>query len=198
MREDHSVSRRTTVVVFLATIGQLAVATAFPDLPQFDGKAFGARLVFYPLLMLVVPACWLLATRRRDPRPPAPWGAFTLLMLPFLIDVTGNTLDLYDRVTWWDDANHFVNWCLLCTGIGLLVGTAVRPRWALALLVAGVGALLAILWELGEYLTFIRGGTELDTAYQDTLGDLVLGTAGAVLAGAIVSLRRPGPNRSTG
>src|SRR4029079_10815655 len=114
--------------------------------------------------------------------------------LPFLVDVTGNTLDLYDRVTWWDDANHLVNWCLLCSGLGLLFAPAVRPRWALALLVVGVGALLAIGWGLGEGLTFIRNGTELDTAYQDTLGDLALGTAGAVLASAFVTLRRPGPN----
>ena len=29
-----------------------------------------------------------------------PWAGFTLVMAPFLIDVTGNTLDLYDRVAW--------------------------------------------------------------------------------------------------
>ena len=37
-------------------------------------------------------------------------------MAPFLIDVTGNTLNLYDTVVWWDDANHFANWFLLCSG----------------------------------------------------------------------------------
>ena len=74
------------------------------------------------------------------------------LMLPFAIDVTGNTLDLYDRVSWWDDANHAANWFLLCLGAGLLLARAdVRPGWVLGLLVAGVGALTAIGWELAEW-----------------------------------------------
>ena len=38
----------------------------------------------------------------------------------------------------------------------------VQPRWALGLLVAGIGALLAIAWELAEWYAFIRHGTELD------------------------------------
>jgi hypothetical protein len=45
---------------------------------------------------------------------------------------------------------------------------------------------LAIGWELGEWWTFIRHGTELDTAYEDTLGDLTLGTLGALVAGLAV------------
>ena len=111
-------------------------------------------------------------------------------MAPFLIDVTGNTADLYDSVVWWDDANHFVNWFLLCAGLGLLVArTEVAPRWALAMLIAGIGALLAIGWELGEWYTFIRHGTELGTAYEDTLGDEVLGTLGGALAGLLVAWR---------
>ena len=96
-------------------------------------------------------------------------------MAPFLIDVTGNTLDLYDTVDWWDDANHFVNWLLLCGGIGLLLARRGPTALGAGLLVTGLGALLAIGWELGEWYTFIRHGTELDTAYQDTLGDEALG-----------------------
>ena len=53
-------------------------------------------------------------------------------------------------------------------------------------LIAGIGALLAIGWELAEWYAFIRQGTELDTAYQDTLGDEALGTLGASLAGVLV------------
>jgi glycopeptide antibiotics resistance protein len=104
-------------------------------------------------------------------------------MTPFLIDVTGNTLDLYDSISWWDDANHFVNWFLLCLGLALVLDVpSLRPAWARAIVVIGGGALLALLWELGEWYAFIRHGTELDTAYEDTLGDMTLGTCGAVLA----------------
>lgn len=175
--------------VLVLTVGQLAVGTFAGGLQQFEGKAFGARLVAYPVMMLVVPAAWRLV--HRGERAKVPWLAFALVMAPFLIDVTGNTLDLYDSVTWWDDANHFVNWVLLCGGLGLLLLQGIRMPWARVLLVTGLGAVLAIGWELGEWYTFIRHGTELDTAYQDTLGDEALGTLGALVAGML--LRRPRP-----
>jgi len=180
---------------FAATVAQLLLATLAPDLPQFRGKAFGTRLVAYPLLMALVPALWLLLRRRHTERArterPLPWAGFALLMAPFLIDVTGNTLDLYDTLLWWDDANHLVNWFLMCGGVGvLLLRSRIAPPWSLGLAVAGLGALLAIGWELAEWFFFIRLGTELGTAYEDTLGDLALGTVGGVLAGLVVAWLR--------
>jgi hypothetical protein len=177
------------LVLFL-TVAQLAVAEWWPGIDRFADKAFGARLVAYPLLMLVAPAIWGLAIRRRNATVPAPYAAFTLVMLPFLVDVTGNSLDLYDTVVWWDDFNHYVNWLLLLWGIGLLVTDDVHPDWAVVGLAAGLGAVLAVGWELGEWYTFIRHGTEIDTAYEDTLGDLALGTLGALCAGLILLRRR--------
>jgi hypothetical protein len=175
--------------VLVLTVGQLAVGTFAGGLQQFEGKAFGARLVAYPLMMLLVPVVWWLLHRGRPAA--VPWSAFALVMAPFLIDVTGNTLDLYDSVAWWDDANHFVNWVLLCGGLGLLLLRGIRMPWARVLFVTGLGALLAIGWELGEWYTFIRHGTELDTAYQDTLGDEALGTLGALVAGLLLRRARP-------
>ncbi len=177
------------VAILALTLAQLAVLTLVPDLPQAQGKAFGARLAAYPVLMLALPVMWWLAARRGGPPPsPLPWTAFALVMAPFLVDVTGNTLDLYDRVVWWDDANHFANWFLLCAGIGLLLRRAsLTPPWALGVVVVGAGALLAILWELAEWYAFIRHGTELATAYQDTLGDEALGTAGGAAAALLVA-----------
>lgn len=178
--------------VLVLTVGQLAVAQWWPGIERFEGKAFGARLIAYPVLMLVAPALWWLTVRRRDRGARPPYVAFTLIMLPFLIDVTGNSLDLYDTVAWWDDFNHFLNWMLLLSGIGLLVANRVLPSWAVVALVTGMGAVLAIGWELGEWYTFIRHGTEAETAYQDTLGDEALGTLGALCAGFIVLRFRPG------
>jgi hypothetical protein len=56
------------------------------------------------------------------------------------------------------------------------------PRGATFALVVGMGAAAAILWELGEYFAFIRDSPELDTAYKDALGDMVLGLTGATVA----------------
>jgi uncharacterized membrane protein YjdF len=183
-----SVKRWVPALVLAATVGQLAVAEWWPGIERFADKAFGARLLAYPLMMLLAPALWWVFVGRRDRQASPPYGAFTLVMLPFLIDVTGNSLDLYDSLEWWDDANHYVNWLLLLAGLGLLLTREVQPDWAMALLVTGLGAILAIGWELGEWYTFIRHGTELDTAYVDTLGDLTLGTLGSLTA-ALLLLR---------
>ena len=59
----------------------------------------------------------------------------------------------------------------------------------------GFGAVTAILWEIAEYLAFIRNSPELATAYVDTLGDLSLGLTGSTLAGLAAALV---PHRQTG
>ena len=173
-------------MVLLITVAELVAAVLVPGTDQFDGKGWGFRLVAYPALMLLAPAIWWATRGRRgDARPP--YVAFGLIMLPFLSDTTGNWLDLFRRVGWWDDVSHFGHWLLLCAGIGLLLAPQVRPRWVLVPLVAGVGAMLALAWELGEYWLFIGGGKEAGGAYRDTLGDETLGTAGALVAGLLVA-----------
>lgn len=183
--------RCLAAVIFTLTVVQLAVGALVPGLDQFDGKAFGARLIFYPVLMLVVPAFWRLAQSRGSVRiRETPWRAYAALWSPFLIDVTGNSLNLYDTVSWWDDVNHLVNWFLLSGAIGLLVtNTSASPRWAVGSLAFGFGAALAICWEVGEWYAFIRHGTELEGAYEDTLGDEMLGLLGAAMAGLWVARR---------
>jgi hypothetical protein len=156
----------SAIAVLVLTVAQLAVG-AFAGLDQYDGKGFGYRLAAYPLLMLLVPVAWWWRTRDAAGLP---WGAFALIMSPFLIDVTGNTFDLYDSVDAWDNINHFVNWLLLLWGCGLLIARAnVQPRWLLIFGITGLGAILAVGWELGEWYTFIRRGTELDGAFVAAL-----------------------------
>ncbi len=60
--------------------------------------------------------------RPAPPRPPLayPYALDILLVLPFLIDTTGNVLDLYDTIDWWDDFNHFLNWGILTAAFGRL------------------------------------------------------------------------------
>ena len=56
-------------------------------------------------------------------------------------------------------------------------------------MVTGLGAILAICWEVGEWYTFIRLGTELEGAYEDTLGDELLGLVGGFVAALFVAWR---------
>ena len=54
-------------------------------------------------------------------------------------------------------------------------------------LTIGFGATTAILWELAEYIAFIRDSPELETAYTDTLGDLTLGLCGSAVAAILAA-----------
>ena len=171
------------VAIKLALVALLAFG-AFSGLQQFEGKAFGGRLIAYPIAVLVLPAAWRAFAAPR----PFPYLADILIGAPFLIDVLGNAADLYDTLDWWDDANHFFNWALLSAGAGLLIARArIAATWQLAGLVIGFGAASAIGWELAEYIAFIRDSPELATAYEDTLGDLALGTTGSVVAAVFVT-----------
>jgi hypothetical protein len=59
--------------------------------------------------------------------------------------------------------------------------------WPIFGLGVGFGAVTAIVWELLEYVTFIRNSPELKTAYHDTLGDLALGLTGSTLAALLAA-----------
>jgi hypothetical protein len=145
------------------------------------------RAIFYPLAVLLVPAVWWILSRRR--RMEYPYALDILWTLPFLIDVSGNTADLYDTLDWWDDANHFVNWGFVVADFGQLLVRRPFGRMTAAGLAVGFGAVTVVLWEFVEYVTFIRGNEEeLRTAYTDTLGDLALGLGGSVLTAAVTVL----------
>jgi hypothetical protein len=175
------------LAVKAALIGLLLFAVARPELPQFAGKAMGGRAATYWLATVLVPVVWWLVARRRGRAPAYPYALDVLVALPFLIDTAGNAADLYDSISWWDDANHFVNWGIVVAAFGQLLLRLPVGRVAAAGLGLGFGALSAIVWELIEYVTFIRGGPEERTAYTDTLGDLTLGTSGSVVAAALTA-----------
>jgi len=171
----------------------LLSALIWPDLSGVKEKAGTARLVVYPLGGVVVPLWWFAYGRRRairdrpDRSAAYPWLADLLVTLPWSLDLLGNRLGLFDSVSWWDDMMHFLNWLLLTAGV--LLAWAPRSAVSRGLFVMvglGFGATAAVVWELGEYAAFVRHSSELTTAYTDTLGDLALGSLGALLAGLIV------------
>ena len=171
----------------VATVLLLLVALSLPELPQFKGKAFAGRAIAYPIALAIVPVVWLLL-RRPIPYPVVP---DILLGLPFLIDMAGNALGLYDSIEWWDDANHLVNWWLHTTAIAILLAGTRLPRAARAGLGVAWAATTAILWELAEYFAFVPGSPEASTAYADTLGDLALGLLGGTVASVLIAWRMP-------
>jgi hypothetical protein len=175
------------ILVKVATVALLLFALLNPQLPQFQGKAFAGRAIVYPIALALVPLGWWLFGRRRMPYPAV---ADLLFGLPFLIDVAGNALNLYDTVDRWDDLNHLVNWSLHTSAVGLLLRYAPWSWRVRAALAFGYGVTSAVLWEFGEYVTFVPNSPEAASAYRDTLGDLALGMVGG-LVGAIVTARLP-------
>ena len=169
-----------------AALGVLLVVVAVGhDWPQLQGKGVALRLAFYPLGGLLVPALWWLRGRRGR----FPYDVDALLAAPFAIDLAGNVADLFDSVTWWDDANHLVNWALLTAAVARLLRRTELAEWPRLGIAVGFGAAAAILWELGEYLAFVQDSVEQFTAYRDTIGDEVLGLTGSVVGGWLAGRR---------
>ncbi len=165
----------------------LLTALVWPDLSGIKGKASTARLVVYPLGALVLPLWWFAYGRAKSKlHRTFPWTADLLITLPWLIDLLGNRLNLFDTISWWDDAMHFILWALLTAGVLIAFVPGGLTRGLTAFVALGFGATAAVIWEIGEYVAFVRHSPELQTAYTDTLGDLTLGTLGALLAGLIL------------
>lgn len=58
------------------------------------------------------------------------------------------------------------------------------PRVGTVVVTTAVGALLAVVWEAGEWFGHTLLDDAIQVGYDDTVGDLVSGTVGSFLAGA--------------
>jgi hypothetical protein len=180
------------LAVKLVTVGLLLLAVLRPELPQFQDKAFAGRAIAYPIALLAVPAIWWLFLRSRIRFPVV---VDILIGLPFLIDMAGNALNLYDTIEWWDDANHLLNWAIQTAAIGILLRVTALPAAARAGLGVAWAATTAVLWELAEYVAFVPNSPEAVSAYGDTLGDLAFGLMGGSIAAVLVAWWPGGPAR---
>jgi hypothetical protein len=170
----------TGKVVVLLSVVRVLVDPAWANL---EGKAPVARAIMYPLWAMAVPVFWV-ATRRATA---VPWMGDLLVALTCLTDILGNRLELYDDIGWFDDWMHVMNTALVSAAFVVLTvkDSAAFTRIAEAAVALGLTASLG--WELFEYATFLTRSTEWPSAYSDTVGDLVLGWLGSVLAALVVA-----------
>lgn len=178
----------------LLLIALLVYAMTNLELDRFAGKAMTARAFLYPVSIVVIPIGWALRGRKH----PYPHLADLFLVLPFLIDVGGNALDLYNTVVWFDDAAHAVTWMFLVLAVGSLILRVGLEPWIAACLAIGFGAVSHILWEIIEFVAMWIGSPGLQLTYGDTIGDLALSLCGTVIAGLVTGWRaaRARPLRS--
>jgi hypothetical protein len=166
-----------------ALVLMLVLALLYPDQGNLRDKAAGMRAIGYPLVSFTVPLLWWTLWRERTSFP---WLPDLLITLTCFTDILGNRMDLYDTVVWFDDWMHLVNTGLLAAAIILLTLPRSSSLGRTVERALAFGATAAIAWELAEYVAFISRHTERTFAYADTLGDLALGTLGAVAAALVV------------
>jgi hypothetical protein len=171
----------------------LATALLSPDLGHLRDKAAFARAVGYPAVAFALTVAWLVRWRHRA----FPWLADLLITLTCFSDILGNRLDLYDSIVWFDDWMHFANTGLLTAAVIMLTLPAGATLGATVERGLAFGVTAALAWEIAEYFAFVRISTELPSAYADTLGDLGLGTAGAVVAALVMYAWRRHPDAAT-
>jgi glycopeptide antibiotics resistance protein len=183
-------AKATNVIAKAALVVLLVLALLYPEQGNLRDKAAGLRAVGYPLVAFTVPLLWWALWRDRMSFP---WVPDLLITLTCFTDIMGNRMDLYDTVVWFDDWMHFINTGLLAVALILLTLPPRSGRLRTVERALAFGATSAVAWELAEYFAFISRSSERHFAYGDTLGDLTLGTLGAVVGGmAVHRLRQQG------
>lgn len=179
------VAKTANVFAKGALVLLLVLALLYPDQGNLRDKAAGMRAVGYPLISFTVPLLWWTLWRERFSFP---WLSDLLITITCFTDILGNRMNLYDSVVWFDDWMHFMNTGLLAAAFILLTLPRGAGFWRVLERGLAFGATAAIAWEVAEFFAFLSRSTEREFAYADTLGDLSLGTAGAVLAAVAVHL----------
>jgi len=178
-----TVAKTANVFAKAALVLLLVLALLYPEQGNLRDKAAGMRAVGYPLISFTVPLLWWTLWRERISFP---WLPDLLITITCFTDILGNRMDLYDTVVWFDDWMHFMNTGLLAAAVILLTMPRDSGFWRLFERGLAFGATVAIAWEVAEFFAFVSRSTEREFAYADTLGDLSLGTAGAVVAALAV------------
>lgn len=164
-------------------VGLLVLGVVASDWPQFQGKAMTARALTFPLAALIVPALWWLRGAAR----PYPHLLDILVVLPFVIDSSGNAFNLYNTTEFFDGFAHWLNWAILVTAFGLAVSTLRLSRLNVFALAVGFGATTHICWEVIEYGLMQLGSSGLQLTYADTINDLVLSLLGSICGAAVTT-----------
>lgn len=161
------------------------------------GVGWGLRGAFSLALIWLV----MLLPRALDVRP----GFDIAFGILALVSVWSSVTDLYVTVKWWDLPMHF-----LVTGLGaaLLYLILVRfgvvadhltlphPRVSAAVVTAALGTSLAALWEMWEWVAKNYIDETTYVGYTDSIGDLVWGFIGSVLAGLAMPWFAARPRRA--
>jgi hypothetical protein len=142
------------------------------------------------VLALALPA--LMVPRMLAVRP----GADIFYGVTVLVAAWSNVLGLYRSIAWWDLLIHFVCTGVLAAAAYLALArarivpvpdrTGFTGRGAVVLTTI-IGLALCAVWEMIEWAGWRFISDAIYVGYQDTIGDMVVGGVGAVVAGVVVA-----------
>ncbi|WP_144795656.1 hypothetical protein [Microbacterium paludicola] len=124
-----------------------------------------------------------------------------------LVAAWSNVFDIYRTVVGWDVIVHFVATGVLAgvaylllarLGILPLPGTPHHGTAVGIIITTALGLALSALWEMIEWLGFTFISDNIFVEYDDTIGDMAAGGAGALVAGVLVAYVRLLDSRVTG
>ena len=114
--------------------------------------------------------------------------------LTLLLAAWAAVLDWYLAVPHLDLLVHAAATGLLAAATALVAArTGVLPPLppaGLVLFTTGAGALLAVLWEAGEWVGHTWIDQAIQVGYDDTVGDLLAGVLGSAVSGSALAGRR--------
>ena len=159
---------------------------------RFAGKALGPRNVGILLgLSLLFPL--LQAVRGQWKRYPMWYD--NLYLSIFVVDMGGNTLNLYNSIEWWDHIPHF-------HGPGALAVVMMGAFGMRAIAAAGLTTMLHVWLEIEEFYGDVFLHTHNVNGVQDTVNDELFGLLGVIVYVVIFTrslyLRRRRPQRNRG
>lgn len=163
------------------TTDAAAVAGVLSFVAAFWWDAVAVALFALVLLGLTLP---------RVAGLPAPLQATSGVTL--VVAAWAATLDWYAVVPPLDLLAHVLaNGLLAATAVIISTRAGIIPpaptRPGMVLVTTAVGALLGVLWEVGEWLGHTWLDDAINVGYDDTMGDLLAGTVGSLLAGSALA-----------
>lgn len=145
-----------------------------PDDPRFAGKALSVRnLVIVGGLSLLFPAFHFFGKKLPPSGRTYPVWFDNLYLSIFVLDMLGNSLDLYDSYEYFDLLPHFHG-----SGAMAVVLRSLTPMSPLS--AAGLANMIHVALEIQEYYTDLLVGTRNVRGTYDVLNDLAVGLAGTV------------------
>jgi hypothetical protein len=137
---------------------------------RFEGKALGPRNVGILLgLSMLFPILHFIYKRWKE----YPYWYDNLYLSIFWLDMSGNSLNLYNAVEWWDHVPH-------SHGTGALAMVLIGAFGLAPLAAAGLATMLHVALEIQEYYGDVLLHTHNVKGIADSMNDLAYGLIGVV------------------